>query len=159
MEPDDGFTLNTLESAMHILSRWFVLPCVTLALAAWIACVGCGGTSDTAADPTHEGHDHGEAGGDAIDLSHLSPEDQKAALAQRICPVGTLVSEEDVLLGSGGMKAVKVNVEGRDVFLCCDGCESSLRDEPAKYFAVLDGGADTQAPSPETPAAESTDTE
>jgi YHS domain-containing protein len=33
---------------------------------------------------------------------------------------------------------LKVTVDGRDVFICCDGCRKSLEDDPAKYLAKLD---------------------
>jgi hypothetical protein len=32
---------------------------------------------------------------------------------------------------------IKVSVEGRDVFICCDGCTDSLKGDPAKYLAKL----------------------
>jgi hypothetical protein len=31
----------------------------------------------------------------------------------------------------------RIIVSGRVVFLCCDGCESKLLREPAKYLAKL----------------------
>jgi hypothetical protein len=36
---------------------------------------------------------------------------------------------------------IKITVEGRDVFLCCEHCRESLLEDPAKYFAILDGTA------------------
>jgi hypothetical protein len=33
----------------------------------------------------------------------------------------------------------RVVISGRAVFLCCDGCEDSLKQEPAKYLAKLSG--------------------
>ncbi len=33
---------------------------------------------------------------------------------------------------------IKVEVEGRDVFICCEGCRERLVAAPEKYFAVLD---------------------
>ena len=32
----------------------------------------------------------------------------------------------------------KLDVEGRTVFICCEGCRSGMVDEPEKYFAILD---------------------
>jgi YHS domain-containing protein len=64
----------------------------------------------------------------------LSPEDRVKAIAQRICPV----TKEEL----GGMgKPYKVTVEGRDVFLCCAGCEEEIKKDPQKYFAILDEAA------------------
>lgn len=63
-------------------------------------------------------------------LSRLSAGDRTAALAQKICPV------TDKPLGSMG-KPPKVTVEGRDVFLCCDGCDEELHKDPSKYLAKL----------------------
>ncbi len=47
---------------------------------------------------------------------------------QKLCPV------TNKPLGSMGTPA-RVVVSGRVVFLCCDGCEDSLKKEPAKYLA------------------------
>ena len=58
--------------------------------------------------------------------------DRVAARQQGICPV----SGEP--LGSMG-KPIKLTVEGREVFICCAGCEDTLREDPDKYFSILDG--------------------
>ncbi len=63
-------------------------------------------------------------------LSQLSADDRTAALAQKVCPVS------DEPLGSMG-KPPKYTVEGQEVFLCCDGCEDRLLNEPATYLAKL----------------------
>jgi hypothetical protein len=57
----------------------------------------------------------------------LSPEDRLLAERQKICPV-----TKKPLDSMGG--PVRVVVNGRVVFLCCDGCEDSLRDQPEKYL-------------------------
>jgi YHS domain-containing protein len=66
-------------------------------------------------------------------LSELAPEDRALAETQGICPV----SKEK--LGSMG-KPYAVEVKGRKVFLCCQGCEDALRSDPDKYLAILDEG-------------------
>jgi hypothetical protein len=33
---------------------------------------------------------------------------------------------------------IKVMVDGRPVFICCEGCRQKLLAEPAKYLAKLD---------------------
>lgn len=49
---------------------------------------------------------------------------------QKICPVTTLK------LGAMG-EPVPVEVEGRKLWMCCEGCEPKLKDEPDKYLAKL----------------------
>ena len=60
----------------------------------------------------------------------LSPEDRQLAKIQKLCPV------TDLPLDSMG-GPVKVLVEGRSVFICCEGCRESLLSDPAKYLAKL----------------------
>ncbi len=64
-------------------------------------------------------------------LAELPDEDRALAVKQQICPVG------DMPLGSMG-KPLKVDVAGRSVFICCEGCREQLLDEPDKFFAKLD---------------------
>jgi YHS domain-containing protein len=63
-------------------------------------------------------------------LAKLSAADRAAALKQAVCPV------TGAKLGSMGTPP-KVVVNGQEVFLCCDGCEEKLREEPEKYLAKL----------------------
>ncbi len=63
-------------------------------------------------------------------LASLPAEDRALAEKQQICPVTKLP------LGSMGTPP-KVDVEGRPVFLCCEGCRERLLQEPAKYLANL----------------------
>ena len=66
-------------------------------------------------------------------LEPLSEEDRKLAEAQVICPV------TEVRLGSMGMGTpIKLEIEGRTVFICCEGCRDMWVNEPAKYFKILD---------------------
>jgi len=60
-------------------------------------------------------------------LAKLSPEDRAAAIAQRTCPV------TGDLLGEMGTP-IKVRVQGRDVFVCCQGCVKKLQKDPQKYL-------------------------
>jgi hypothetical protein len=60
----------------------------------------------------------------------LAQSDEMAIAAQGICPV----SGEP--LGSMG-SPIKVNLQGRDVFVCCAGCVSKLQEDPQKYLANL----------------------
>lgn len=80
---------------------------------------------------THEGHEHESAHGKIeVALAELSPEDRALAEKQKICPV----SGEP--LGSMG-KPYKVNVEGKDVLLCCQGCEAKIKENPKEYLAKI----------------------
>lgn len=66
-------------------------------------------------------------------LEPLSEDDRKLAEAQEICPV------TEVRLGSMGMGTpIKLEIEGRTVFICCEGCRDGWVNEPAKYFKILD---------------------
>jgi YHS domain-containing protein len=90
---------------------------------------------DHAAHGDHAGHDHGEAGhaehaGYADALAELSPADRALADKQKVCPV----SGEP--LGSMGTP-YKVTVQGREVLLCCQGCEAQIKENPEKYLAKL----------------------
>ncbi len=63
-------------------------------------------------------------------LAALSPADRALAQKQKVCPV----SGEP--LGSMGTP-YKVTVKGRDVFLCCKGCEGEIKANPDEYLAKL----------------------
>ena len=56
----------------------------------------------------------------------LSAEDRELAESQRFCPV-----EEKIPLGSMG-KPVKLLLNGKPVFLCCDSCEEAALAAPDK---------------------------
>ena len=34
-------------------------------------------------------------------------------------------------------KPVKITVKGQEVFLCCDGCEEAIKNDPDTYLAKL----------------------
>jgi hypothetical protein len=63
-------------------------------------------------------------------LAKLSEEDRASAEAQGVCPVSGQT------LGAMGPPR-KVTVNGRDVWICCGGCEKALKDDPDKYLAKL----------------------
>jgi RND family efflux transporter MFP subunit len=63
-------------------------------------------------------------------LSRLSAGDRALAEKQKICPVTKFP------LGSMGTP-VKVDLDGRLVFICCKGCEGKLLSNPDKYLANL----------------------
>lgn len=63
-------------------------------------------------------------------VAELSEAAQSAAIKQRTCPVS------GELLGSMG-KPIQVTVEGQDLFVCCDSCIETVKEDPAKYIAKL----------------------
>jgi multidrug efflux pump subunit AcrA (membrane-fusion protein) len=73
----------------------------------------------------------------ATALEGLTPEDRATVEQQRICPV------TQMLLGSMG-EPLKVDVMGLPIFICCQGCQQRLLDDPLKYLANLNE-ADTQS--------------
>jgi Cu(I)/Ag(I) efflux system membrane fusion protein len=101
--------------------------------------------SDTAEDHAdhdhgdHADHDHGDHATADSDspmakmmpgLKELSPEDYKSAMAQHMCPVS------GEMLGTMGAPE-KVDVNGKSVWICCDGCKDKLLADPDKYLAKL----------------------
>jgi Cu(I)/Ag(I) efflux system membrane fusion protein len=81
----------------------------------------------------HAGHDHA-APSDMdkmkLELAKLSPKDAASAETQHVCPVG------GEMLGTMGLP-VKVDVKGRQVWICCDGCKDTLLASPDEYLAKL----------------------
>lgn len=65
------------------------------------------------------------------ELAKLSPADRALAEQQRYCIV-----IKDSRLGSMG-KPVKIKVGSETVFLCCEGCEDSAKEDPAATLARL----------------------
>lgn len=63
-------------------------------------------------------------------LSKLSTEERSIAENQRICPVTMM------RLGSMGAPT-KVDVDGKPIFICCEGCRESLLDDPKKYLNII----------------------
>jgi len=60
----------------------------------------------------------------------LSVNDRKLAKKQQFCPVA------EMPLGSMGTP-IAVDVNGRKVFICCEGCREDLLANPVKYLAIL----------------------
>jgi YHS domain-containing protein len=56
--------------------------------------------------------------------------DQDAALAQAVCPI----SGEN--LGSMGVP-IKMTADGKDAYLCCNGCKKSFEKDPKAALAKL----------------------
>ena len=65
-------------------------------------------------------------------INELSEEDRELAKAQKFCAVAATGR-----LGSMG-KPVKIMVEGKPVFLCCEGCESEALKNPEETLAKVE---------------------
>lgn len=117
------------------------------AIALWSAGCSSSDTSDTDAETPAAGMSGTDAPmGDSADgspeaaLAALSPEDRAVADAQQICPL----SKQP--LGSMGTP-VKVEYQGKPVFLCCEHCQESFEADPEKYIANLPNWQDEAAPT------------
>ncbi|MCH2177633.1 MAG: efflux RND transporter periplasmic adaptor subunit [Mariniblastus sp.] len=66
-------------------------------------------------------------------FAQLDDTDRALARAQRLCPVTGFD------LGSMGTP-VKVIVQGKAVFMCCEGCRTRLLEEPDRYLEILKHG-------------------
>jgi len=65
-----------------------------------------------------------------VELAKLSPEDAASAMKQHVCPVS------GDMLGAMGAP-IKVDLDGQQVWICCEGCRDPLLEDPAKYLAKL----------------------
>lgn len=104
----------------------------------FICCAGCEGALkeepgkylSRLGHRDHQGAaDHGKI---AAALAKLSPEDQKAAHGQKICPV------TGKPLGAMGVPK-KVSVKGHYIFVCCPGCVDKVKENPELYLKKLGG--------------------
>ena len=92
--------------------------------------------SDTHIDHSPDEHGQSDDGGLSdmekmkVELAKLSPEDAASAEKQHICPV----TEE--MLGTMGAP-VKVDVNGQDIWICCEGCRKRLLENPSEYLSKL----------------------
>ncbi len=105
------------------MSRWTMFLCGLAVLVISAGLAGCG-AEDAATELSPQ-----EAKIQAA-LAELPEGDRAAAEKQRICPV----SEQR--LGSMA-KPIKITVKGQDVFLCCSGCENTIKGDPDAYLAKL----------------------
>jgi hypothetical protein len=91
-----------------------------------------GGESGHEGHENHEAHQHGEHRSEfTAALAELSAEDREAAEHQGTCPV---TGEP---LGSMGTP-IKVEVNGKPVFICCEGCREELLADPDKFLGKLE---------------------
>ena len=98
----------------------------------------------TEPDAEHANHAHGDHAGHAqsgpasksdmdkikSELAKLPPEDRASAEKQHVCPVS------GEMLGLMGAP-MKIDVKGRQVWICCESCKDPLLENPDKYLAKL----------------------
>lgn len=120
-------------------------PLFLVAATASLALLGCGsgGEANPPAVPKTGADDGGHHHGDHHEMSEadekkveaalakLPEADRKSAEQQHVCPV------TGDMLGMMGTP-IEVDVEGREVWICCPGCKDKLLAEPDKYLAKLD---------------------
>lgn len=93
-------------------------------------------TQGVAPEGDHAEDAHGDEGGMAgmggvqAQLAKLSTEDAASAREQRVCPVS------GEMLGSMGVP-IKVDVDGKEVWICCEGCRDPLLENPDDFLAKL----------------------
>jgi len=110
------------------MSGWTTFLCGLAALLISVSLAGCGGKkADVKLSP--------EDAKIQAALAELPAADRAAAEKQGVCPVS------GERLGSMG-KPPKITVKdskGQDheVFLCCSGCEGTIKDDPDTYLAKL----------------------
>lgn len=94
----------------------------------------------------HADHQHGEHGHSErdnrsdpgpsdmetmkLELAKLSAEDAASAEKQHMCPVS------GDMLGLMGTP-IKVDLDGQQVWICCEGCRQALLEKPAEYLAKI----------------------
>jgi hypothetical protein len=103
--------------------------------------LGCGATSEPAgsSDPaasqeaaTEDSAVNDEPQSEIVrELSKLPEADRTLAEAQKVCPV---TGEP---LGSMG-PPIKVTVDGRSLFVCCEGCQEDAKKNFDEYIAKLE---------------------
>jgi YHS domain-containing protein len=95
-----------------------------------------GSASDAHADHSHHEHSkHSEGSQSARDqmkaeLAKLTPADAASAERQHVCPVS------GEMLGTMG-PPIKVDVAGKTVWICCDGCKDKLLASPDEYLSKM----------------------
>ncbi|MBN8624769.1 MAG: hypothetical protein J0M17_04685 [Planctomycetes bacterium] len=112
------------------MKAYWILGFVTLVLA--VVMIGCQKGTPSADDHGHGAHEHDDSTIEES-LAKLSPADRKVAEEQGYC-----ANEPESKLGSMGVP-LKVSVNGRDVFVCCDSCTKHALENPEKTLAVVDG--------------------
>jgi Cu(I)/Ag(I) efflux system membrane fusion protein len=123
------------------MRRTLVFGTILLAVLT-LAIYGCGSPSNDAeqtpsppagtsnAHGNHDDHSHDDMDTMKAELAKLSPEDAASAESQHLCPVS------GEMLGTMGAPK-KIDVNGRQVWICCEHCEEKLLANPDEYMAKL----------------------
>ena len=135
------------DTSKNGLGSWMNALGVTLicaAVAAW-GCSKSNQLAELAHDHDHDEdeclchacHDHDHHAHPTLEdikehLAQLNSEDRKLAEAQGFCVV-----RKDTALGSMGVP-VKLTIEGRPVFLCCEHCKEVALKDPKATLVTLD---------------------
>lgn len=116
------------------------------ALCGLLFIIGCGKSAtppaDTASTPPAStpaaGADSEETDEVAAAMAELPEAERAVALAQKYCPVAAMGEDaHDSPLGSMG-KPFKVTLDGKDVYLCCEGCKEAAEKDPAATLAKVE---------------------
>jgi hypothetical protein len=91
---------------------------------------GAARTSDSYAERPGSALPPAENSVDPEALLALSPADRALVAEQKLCPV------TQKPLGSMGTPT-RIEIAGKIVFLCCEGCETALQKNPDKYLPKL----------------------
>ncbi len=84
--------------------------------------------------------------GPEVVVAPVTAEDQAGIARQRTCPV------MDTPLGEHG-EVIKVLIDGRPLYLCCEGCVEKVRRDPLAYVAHLPEAAAARPNAQAAPAA------
>jgi Cu(I)/Ag(I) efflux system membrane fusion protein len=98
-----------------------------------------GGNAATVRTPEVSSNTESATTADA--LAELPPADRALARKQATCPVTRKP------LGSMGTP-FRIELDGKPIFLCCDGCEDALRAQPAKYLGRAAASTDKNRAGP-----------
>jgi hypothetical protein len=94
---------------------------------------GSAATTNAASRPLEAGRDAAEEAEIRETLAKLSPADRALAEKQKFCAV-----LRDSRLGSMGAP-IKLTVNGKTVFICCEGCQKKALANPEATLKALDG--------------------
>lgn len=107
---------------------------LSVSLVSVVAFTGCGPQADNTppksaatSQPKSESSEVDMAAMKA-ELAKLSPEDAASAEKQHVCPV------TKKMLGTMGAP-LKVDVKGKPIWICCEGCREELLANADKYLA------------------------
>lgn len=97
-----------------------------------VSTIGCGNNPKPASQPPAVDQKNQSSDMEKMkaETAKLSPADAAAVEKQHFCPV------TDKMLGSMG-PPLKVDVNGQQVWICCEGCREDLIANRAKYLSKL----------------------